>query len=95
MRMLRLIAAAALLIPIVPSTSAIAQSPNWGDSFCFVFGGMETCYFETRGQCEYVRAKDENAFRAEGLSVDQCHPVEDPEIEFILGVEWQFDASFF
>jgi hypothetical protein len=94
MRVLSLTAAATLLLPLVPTTPAIAAPPQSGDNFCAVFGGAETCYFETRAECEYARAKEQNAFRDDGLSVEQCRPVDDPEIEYILGVEWQFDASF-
>jgi hypothetical protein len=92
MKMFRLLAATALLIPSVPSTPAMAQSPRWGDTFCDVFGGMEICYFETRGQCEYARAKEANAFRDQGLTDEQCRPSDDPNN---LGAEWEFFATFF
>jgi hypothetical protein len=82
--------AAALLIPSVPSTPATAQSPRWAESFCFPFGGMEICYFETRAQCEYARAKERNTYRDLGLMVEQCRPSDD-----IPGYEWEFFASFF
>ena len=91
MKTLRLLAATALLIPSIPSTPAMAQSPHWSESFCAVFGGMEICYFETRAQCQFSRAKERNAFRDEGLVVDQCVPSDDP---FDIGAEWEFFASF-
>lgn len=90
MKTFRLLAAAALVTPSVPSTPAMAQSPRWGESFCAVFGGMEICYFETRAQCQYARAKEANRFRDEGLTVEQCRPSDD-----ITGFEWEFFASFF
>ncbi len=90
MKWSRLLAATALLLPSVPSTPAMAQSPRWGESFCAVFDGMEICYFETRAQCQYTRAKEANAFRDEGLTVEQCRPSDD-----IPGFEWEFFATFF
>lgn len=87
-----LLVAAALLIPSVPATPAMAQSPKWDDSFCIVFGGMEICYFQTRGQCEFNRAKEAKTFRDEGLMVEQCRASDDP---LTLGAEWEFFATFF
>ena len=92
MKMFRLLGATALLIPAVPATPAMAQSPKWDNSFCIVFGGMEICYFETRGQCEFSRAKEAKAFRDEGLTVEQCRPSDDP---LSLGADWEFFATFF
>jgi hypothetical protein len=92
MKMFRLLAATALLIPCVPSSPAMAQSPRWDDTFCLVFGGTEICYFETRAQCEYSRAKEANAFRDQGLRVEQCDPSDDP---LGLGADWEFFATFF
>ncbi len=90
MKAFGLLAATALLISSSPSTPAMAQSPRWGESFCAGFGGMEICYFETRAQCEYTRAKERNAFRDEGLTVEQCRPSDD-----LPGFEWEFFATFF
>jgi hypothetical protein len=90
MKTFGLIAATALLIPSAPNTPAMAQSPRWGESFCAVFGGMEICYFGTRAQCEYARAKERNSFRDEGLTVEHCRPSDD-----IPGFEWEFFATFF
>lgn len=92
MKMFRFWAATALLLPSAPATAAIAQPPILDDSFCVVFGGMEICYFETRAQCQYSRAKEANAFRDEQLTVDQCRPSEDP---LSLGSQWEFFATFF
>ncbi len=92
MKMFRLLAATALIIPSAPGIAGTPQSPRWGDSFCIVFGGMEFCYFETRGQCEYSRAQEAKAFRDEGLTVDQCQPSDDP---LSLGADWEFFATFF
>ena len=90
MKMFRLLAATALLMLSVPGIPALAQSPRWGESLCFPFGGMEFCYFETRAQCQYARAKEANAFRDEGLTVEQCQPS-----DVIPGFEWEFFATFF
>ena len=92
MRMFRLLAATAMLIPIVPATPAMAEPPTSDNSFCLVFGGMEICYFETRAQCQYNRAKEANTFRDERLTVEQCRPSDDP---LSLGAEWEFFATFF
>jgi hypothetical protein len=92
MKMFRPLAATALLIPSVPATPAMAQPPISDDSFCVVFGGMEICYFESRAQCQYSRAKEARAFRDEGLTVEQCGPSDDP---LALGAEWEFFATFF
>jgi hypothetical protein len=92
MKMFRFLAATALLIPCVPATAAMAQPPTSDSSFCLVFGGMEICYFETRAQCQYSRAKEANAFRDEQLTVDQCTPSDDP---LGLGAQWEFFATFF
>jgi hypothetical protein len=91
MRTFGVLAAAAVLIPAAPSTPALAQSPRWDYGFCDVFDGMETCYYDTRGQCEYSRAQDANAFRDAGLWITQCHPSDDP---YGLGTEWQYEAGF-
>jgi len=91
MKMSRLLAATALLIPSVPNTPATAQSPRWGDTICTVSGdGVLTCYAETRGECQYARAKEALTFRPLGLTIEQCRPSDDP---FGLGAEWEFSID--
>jgi hypothetical protein len=89
MKTFGLLAVTALLIPSIPSTQAMAQSPRWGEALCFFLEGEEICYFETRAQCEYVRAKERNTYREAGLTVEQCRPSDD-----IPGYEWEFFGSF-
>ena len=92
MKTFGLLAATALLIPSVPSTPAMAQSPRWGEPLCFLFGGMQICYTETRAQCEYFRAKERNLYRDVGLEVEQCEPSDDLQE---LGFRWAFFGSYF
>ena len=92
MKTFGLLAATALLIPSVPSGPAMAQSPRWDDYFCDYFGGIVICYFETRAQCEYTRAKLRNADREIGLRVEQCDLGDDPRD---LGLDWQFVGFYF
>ena len=87
MKRIGLLGAVALLLPVVPSTPAIAIPSAWNGFTCINLSNeFETCYFQSRGECQYWNAQTRRDHPE--LVIGRCEASNDP-----LGVdaEWEFD----
>jgi hypothetical protein len=97
MKRIGLLGAIALVISTVPSTPAIAIPDSWVQDEDFpgaqgevcLYGKTQfTCYFRSRGECQYWL----NQTRREGTETFRCVPASDPLFE---GAEWEFTGELF